>query len=288
LSGLIEMRLDSWFDTNIGLIRKSNQDAVGCFPDLPLFVVADGMGGRAQGEVASRMAVDIMHECFQESPTLNRAASKEVETLRKDSFWRTLFSRTSPPPASDDDGGGDGGESPTQRLRAAIELANEKIFEAGHTSEGAPAQGAMGTTIVALDCVLDQGRTYWAHVGDSRLYRLRAGELSLLTADHTLLGEAFWDQPNIPSDLPHTNRLMRALGITPSVEVTLGQDGMQPGDLYFLCTDGVSGMVKPNELHEELKRERPLAETGAAIIQKALDGGGRDNASLLLVRIVGD
>jgi protein phosphatase len=277
------MRLDSWSETNIGLIRKSNQDAVGCFPDLLLFVVADGMGGRAQGEVASQMAVDIIHECFQESPTLNRSG-KEGQTLRRDSFWRTLFSRSDAPPGDADGAAG----SPGDRLRAAIELANEKIFEAGHAGEAEPAQGAMGTTIVALDCLLDDGRTYWAHVGDSRLYRLRGGELTLLTADHTLLGEAFWDQPNIPSDLPHTNRLMRALGITPRVEVSLGSEEMQPGDLYLLCSDGVSGMVKPSDLHQELARDRPLEEMGPAIIQKALDGGGRDNASLLLVRIIAD
>lgn len=273
------MRLDSWSDTNIGLIRKSNQDSVGYFPEISLFIIADGMGGRAQGEVASRMAVEIIHECFQEQPTLKRDA-KETETGRRAGFLRTLLRSVSTGVEPD---GVDA--APSERLRTAIELANERIFEAGHTGDGSPAQGAMGTTVVALDCVVDDRRTYWAYVGDSRLYRIRAGELSLLTADHTLLGEAFWDQPTIPSDLPHTNRLMRALGITPTVEVSLGSDAMQPGDLFLLCSDGVSGMVKPSDFLAELTRDQPLEQAGSALIQKALDAGGKDNASLLLVKV---
>ena len=277
------MRLDSWSDTNIGLIRKSNQDSVGCFPELSLFLVADGMGGRAQGEVASRMAVEIIHECFADAPTL-RQAIKDAQTLKSGGFLRTLLRRPSPAEPEPD------GEpvSPSERLRTAIELANAKIFEAGHTGDGSPAQGSMGTTVVAIECVLSQGRVYWAYVGDSRLYRIRDGDLALLTADHTLLGEAFWNQENIPSDLPHTNRLMRALGITPTVEVSLGSDAVRPGDLFLLCSDGVSGMVKPSDLLEELSRHRPLEESGSALIQKALDAGGKDNASLLLVKIEGD
>ena len=128
------MRLDSWSDTNIGLIRKSNQDSVGCFPELSLFLVADGMGGRAQGEVASRMAVEIIHECFADAPTL-RQAIKDAQTLKSGGFLRTLLRRPSPAEPEPD------GESvsPSERLRTAIELANAKIFEAGHTGDGSPA-----------------------------------------------------------------------------------------------------------------------------------------------------
>ena len=187
-------------------------------------------------------------------------------------------------PTDPEPDGADPGSEPAP-AHSAIELANERIFEAGHTGDGAPAQGAMGTTVVVLDCVLDDGRTYWAYVGDSRLYRVRDGDLALLTADHTLLGEAFWNQAKIPSDLPHTNRLMRALGITPTVEVSVGSDATQPGDLFLLCSDGVSGMIKPSDFLDELGRDQPLDQAGSALIQKALDAGGKDNASLLLVRV---
>ena len=134
------MSLASWAKTEIGLVRSSNQDAVGCFPEHGLFVVADGMGGHANGELASRMAVDSLRDHVESYPA--------------------------PGPAE---------------LAVAVQEANARIFDAGHRerSSGLPA---MGTTIVAL--ALGQ-RAAWAHVGDSRLYRFRGGELTLLTADDT-------------------------------------------------------------------------------------------------------
>src|SRR5207302_155230 len=134
----------------------SNQDTVGCFPELQLAIVADGMGGGTDGEVASRLAVDTIHETLR--------------TGRRS--WRSVFGgRTA------------SGRSASEQLRAAIELANQRIFEASLQRPGALAP--MGTTVVALLCVLDDRTAYWAHVGDSRLYRVRNRELSLLTADHT-------------------------------------------------------------------------------------------------------
>jgi protein phosphatase len=146
----------------------------------------------------------------------------------------------------------------------------------------------MGTTVVVLRCQLPGARAEWAHVGDSRLYRVRDGELELLTADHTLYGEEFWAESRIPITVPHTNRLVRAVGIDPEIEVTLGGGELRAGDLYFLCSDGVSGMVKPDELRRELLEPAPLPDKGAKLIERALAGGGRDNATALLVRVHGD
>jgi protein phosphatase len=272
------MKLEAWSDTNIGLIRKSNQDAVGCFPEIPLFLVADGMGGRSEGEVAAHMAVDVIREEFQRgSPAPNSRPQNP------DGFWRRLL-RLLGAHAHDEKPSVEAAEEHRRRLRAAIELANQRIFEAGQArvKEG---EGSMGTTVVVLDCALDERRVYWAYVGDSRLYRVRGGELTLLTADHTLFGEAFWNQPSVPPDLPHTNRLVRALGILPEVEVADGSDDLHENDLFLLCSDGVSAMVKPDALRAGLIESESIESAGKLLIEKALEAGGRDNATLLLVRV---
>jgi len=98
-------------------------------------------------------------------------------------------------------------------------------------------------------------------------------------------GEPYWGQPDIPLELPHTNRLVRALGIAPAVQVTTGVDGLRAGDLYLLCSDGVSGMVPPDALRSALLSGEAIDVMGGSLIRRALDGGGRDNASALLVHV---
>src|SRR5262245_18000870 len=134
------MGLESWADSHIGLVRKSNQDAIGCFPELGLFVVADGMGGRAEGEVASRIAVDTIH----------------------DSMAQELA------------GGAPSEANGRSHLSEAVSLANRRVYDAGHAGIEQP-RGSMGTTVVALLCAAQRGRAQWAYVGDSRLYRVRGG-----------------------------------------------------------------------------------------------------------------
>src|SRR5512140_28647 len=118
------MKLEAWSASHVGLVRRSNQDAVGCFPDLPLAIVADGMGGRTAGEVASRLAVEVIHDTL-------RAARRPRQ------WWHRGVSRYPTTPRSDGD-----------QLRAAIELANRRIFEAGR--EQTSEDTSMGTTVVAL------------------------------------------------------------------------------------------------------------------------------------------
>ena len=264
------MKLEAWAASNIGRVRKSNQDTVGCFPEQQLFVVADGMGGRSEGEVASRLAVDTLREALHANGERGGRG-----------FWRSLLGGLS--------AAGEGASNDSD-LAGAIELANQRIYAAGQqqTSEEVTQRGTMGTTVVALFCDLGAARAQWAHVGDSRLYRARAGEVALLTADHTLFGEQYWDAPAVPADLPHTNRLVRALGIAPSVQVARRTDALHGGDLFLLCSDGVSGMVAPDELRAMLLAAGPLEAAGAALIQGALDAGGKDNASALLVRVLDD
>lgn len=237
------MILASWAKTEIGLVRSSNQDAVGCFPERGLFVVADGMGGHANGELASRMAVDVLRT--------------QIE------------SRPDPGP---------------QDLAAAVQAANEQIFDAGHRdrSSGLPA---MGTTIVAL--ALGR-RAAWVHVGDSRLYRMRDGELALLTADDTRFGRQVPVGGPVPLDLQHTNELLCALGVERQVTTTIGEETPRPGDVYLLCSDGVSGLVSALAIKEQLAAMSDPAATGAALLELAMDAGGSDNATIVVVQHRGD
>lgn len=263
------MRLEAWSGSDTGLVRKNNQDTAGCFPELGLFIVADGMGGRAEGEVASGIAVETLRAMF----------AADDEATETPGLWRSVLGRSevSVTPAPPD-------------LRAAVERANLRVFNAGQrqTSAGRAHHNSMGTTVVALRCDLGAARAVWAHVGDSRLYRVRAGTVALLTADHTLLGEPYWHSDAIPIDLPHTNRLVRALGITSSVDVSVGGDALRPGDLFLLCSDGVSGMIAPDELRAALLADGALAPLGLDLISRALAGGGRDNASAVLLRVLDD
>ncbi len=246
---MTELRLDVWWASDIGRVRKSNQDTVACFPDRGLFMVADGMGGHAAGEIASRMAVDVIGNF------LGRADR------------RTLPDRAA------------------ETLRAAVELANQRIFAAGGGEEEAP-NGRMGSTIVLLLVDLQARLIAWAHVGDSRLYRGRGGNLELLTADHTIFGHKYLGQTAIPVDLAHTNILLQALGTSPEVSVPTSCAEVLVGDTFLLCSDGVSGFVDASVIRTVLTSPHRLEEIGQTLISSALEAGGRDNASAVLVRVV--
>jgi protein phosphatase len=126
----------------------------------------------------------------------------------------------------------------------------------------------MGTTLVALALSAEAGLACWAHVGDSRLYRMRDGQLALLTADHTRFGGPYAPGSVVPLDLPHTNELLAALGVEASVHADQGS--------------------APEEIERLLLDDRPLAETGKRLFERALDAGGSDNLSLVLVRALPD
>jgi len=227
------------------LVRPTNQDAIGAFPDLGLFAVADGMGGHEAGEVASRMAVEGLH-------TFLAAA-------------------------------GEGEGTQTDRLLEAIAHTNRVIFEAGHP-DGRASVRPMGTTLVALSLSTSPRRAHWAYVGDSRLYRCRNGELDLLTADHTRFGGKYSESADIPLDLPHTNELLAALGIETDVAPGMGDDAWGDEDVYLLCSDGISGLLTPEQILGILSLQAPLDDLGTRLITEALRAGGTDNASVVLVR----
>jgi len=248
------MRLTATAVSDIGRVRKTNQDSVGCFDDLSLFLLSDGMGGLRDGEIASRLAIDVIRDKVAQG--------------------------TNGSVAVPDDSG---------VLRAAIARANESILAEGEQrGDVTGGRSRIGATIVALRLSPEAGRAVWAHVGDSRLYRYRDGALTLLTADHTVAGAAYRDVADIPLDLPHTNMLVQALGVSRDIEPTLGADDVRAGDLFLLCSDGVSGLVEPGVIARELARDAAVEEKAASLIRHALDASGRDNASVVLVQILGD
>lgn len=262
------MKLETWARSDIGLIRKSNQDALGVYPEVGVFILADGMGGHAAGEVASRMAVEAIYDELQQNGRRNAPASSLSMRVAR------LFGRSAVQPHTE------------ATLRAAFQHANQVIAQAGVDRSDGAAERRMGSTAVVLVIAPNDARALWAHVGDSRLYRLRVGELALLTADHTLPGDQYRGEAVIPTDLPHTNVLLQALGTQPDVDVAIGAADTEAGDLFLLCSDGISGQLNAAVIQQQLTATDDLQQAGEALIRLSLQAGGRDNASAVLVRIV--
>ncbi|HEY8087823.1 MAG TPA: protein phosphatase 2C domain-containing protein, partial [Polyangiaceae bacterium] len=189
--------------TDPGLKRKHNEDAYAILEDHHLFVIADGMGRHAAGEVASQLCVDAISEAFRTS----------------------TFGEAKQPPLP----------KRASRLRGSILLANDRILGAAQEND---AYAGMGTTVVSAYFSPNNQRVYIAHVGDSRCYRLRSGKLTQLTTDHTLGAAGIQGKSAAV--------LSRAVGIEENVEVDISMESPLPGDIYLLCSDGLSRMV-PNE-----------------------------------------
>jgi serine/threonine protein phosphatase PrpC len=254
------MRIRYAAKTDVGMRRAHNEDHFAIVENDQLFLVADGMGGHASGEVAARMAADTVAEFF--------ARTRDDD----DATWPFKMDRSLSV-----------GED---RLGCGIKLANQRIHEAAQRD--AHKRG-MGTTLVATLLVGD--RIHIAHVGDSRAYRLRDGVLTQLTRDHSLFEdykEANQLTPEQERDFPHKNVITRALGIRPTVDVAMRTDQVLTGDYYVLCTDGLSGMVDDPQLLEILARGRTLERTVAELVDAANRNGGTDNVTTLLLHCVGD
>jgi protein phosphatase len=143
----------------------------------------------------------------------------------------------------------------------------------------------MATTIVAMQLAQDCSSVTWAHVGDSRLYLSRRQKLELLTADHTIAGSRYREGEDVPADLPHSSRLLQAVGSGEEVEVDPHTRALEANDVLLLCSDGVSSMMNSEAIAAALGSEKPLKDVGEELIRLALENGGKDNASAVLVRI---
>ena len=244
-------------ETNIGLKRAHNEDNFLLPEDERLALVADGMGGHASGEVASKLAVETIAEHF-------RATADEAEVT-----WPYKLDH--------------GEKYDANRLVTAVKLANLKIFDRAQRDEGCHG---MGTTIVA-SMFLDD-RVLIGHVGDSRCYRYRDGQLVQLTEDHSLLNDYIKMKrlgPDEAGKFPHQNVIVRALGMKESVQVDLLADPHRLGDTYLLCSDGLSGMVDDAGLALILSDEADLDGACERMIQTANRNGGVDNITCVLARV---
>jgi PPM family protein phosphatase len=242
--------------TDVGRVRENNEDAFKVEAPLELFVVSDGMGGEAHGEVASALAIDtIIEHCQASLANLSTPLFGESRT--------DLSARTN-------------------RLASAVYLANKKIYDAG---ERDLAQRGMGATVVAA--WIDGQQLSLAHVGDSRAYLLRAGALEQLTADHSLVAEQvrqglLTPQQAEASDLQ--NVLTRALGPSEAVIVDADEHVLMPGDTLLLCTDGVSRMVTDEEIASTLITSLAAQQAAEKLIELANENGGVDNSTAIVVR----
>ena len=251
------MKLSSAGRTHVGMKRAHNEDSLRLFREENLFVVADGMGGHASGEVASQMSVETLAEFF-------RATSEDDEIT-----W---------PYKMDKDR-----KYEENRVITGVKLSNRRIFEAA--TRDARLKG-MGTTLVVTFFVNDT--CHLGHVGDSRIYRLRGEVLTQLTEDHSLLNDYIKMRQLTPEEIeafPHKNVIVRALGMKETVQVDVMSEKPEDGDIYLLCSDGLSGMLKDEEMRQILLMEGDdLDEKCERLIDAGNKAGGTDNITVILVR----
>lgn len=247
-------------ETNVGMKRTHNEDNFTCLDDDHLYVVADGMGGHASGEVASQMAIDTLREFF-------RATTADPEAT-----WPYKMDKSR------------GYEE--NRLITSIKLANLRIYEAAQRD---PKLRGMGTTAVGI-LVVEDG-VLIAHVGDSRVYRVRGGAMTQLTEDHSLLNDYIkmkrLSEEEI-ANFPHKNVIVRALGMKETVKVDTQLDKPQSGDIYVLCSDGLCGPASDAEIEEiVLAEQKDLKAAANRLIERANANGGPDNITVVLAKVIG-
>src|SRR5215510_8171946 len=244
--------------SDVGLQREHNEDSFIVLSDYDLFIVADGMGGHRAGDVASRLATDTIAEFFK-------------TTASEDVTWPFHFDTS----LSEEE----------NRLLTGIRIANRQIFERSAKSR---EYRGMGTTVVDALFSPKKNRMYIGHVGDSRCYRIRRGELRQMTRDHSLINDYLMAMPDLTeeqkSELPK-NVITRALGMQDQVMVDLQSDEPQPGDVYLLCSDGLSGMIGDDEILDILMSTGDIIEGCRRLVARANEHGGEDNITAVLVRI---
>lgn len=251
------MRIDAGAQTDVGAVRKNNEDTYQVEPSISLYVLSDGMGGETHGEVASRLAVDtVVAHCLESQN--NRAAP--------------LFQDAQPDLSEQ-----------TNRLVSAVTLANRKVFE----SAADPALHGMGATIVAA-WITDR-RLSLAHVGDSRAYLLRAGTLEQLTADHSLVAERVRQGILTPQQAESSSLqsvLIRAVGTKEQVKVDTDEQILLDGDVLLLCSDGLTRMVTDPEIASTLMTVEPAQAAADRLVELANEYGGEDNVTAIVVRLM--
>ena len=243
--------------TDPGRVRDHNEDCIESRPEIGLYVLADGMGGYNAGEVASGMATSLIADGVQEEWNLREVGKLDREEAKK-------LAQTT--------------------LAEHIARANAAIF---NTSQNNPECAGMGTTLVV--CLFYDDFLAVAHIGDSRLYRLRGESMEQVTRDHSLLQEQLDSGLITPEEAKlsqNKNLVTRALGIDPTVEPEIHVYETKPDDIFMLCSDGLSDMVEDEEIRLTMLTLKSNATlTVQQLVQAANDNGGRDNISAMLIRV---
>ena len=252
------MRAIAAGQSDVGLQREHNEDSFVVLKEYDLFVVADGMGGHRAGDVASKLATETISEFLR-------------STANDDVTWPFHFDTN----LSEEE----------NRLLTGIRVANRQIFERSTRSR---EYHGMGTTVVGAMFSPSKKRMYIGHVGDSRCYRIRDGHIQLLTRDHSLINDYLLAMPDLTeeqrSELPK-NVITRALGMQDQVVVDLQHDDPKDGDVYVLCSDGLSGMIPDDEILRIVTQSMNIGEACKTLIEKANEHGGEDNITAVLVKI---
>ena len=250
----IEMEFGARSDT--GLVRSNNEDSFRLAPELNLFVLSDGMGGQASGEVASRLAAEtIVAHCREaEANPRSQLIGERIE----------------------------GASDAASRLASAIRLANRVVHQAAQRNT---AQTGMGATVVAA-WFADERMTI-AHVGDSRAYRLRRGELEQLTQDHSFIAEQVRQGMMTAEEASQSkmqNVLLRALGIDPDVLVEVSEELLMEGDALLLCSDGLTHELSDAQIAAVLCDTDEAQEAAGRLVDLANRAGGADNITVIVLR----
>jgi serine/threonine protein phosphatase PrpC len=245
------MKITAFGLTDVGRRRESNEDDFLLEPSRGVYAVADGMGGHAAGEIASRLAIETLHEVLERKDT-----ESEPMSVEDAAEW----------------------------LRGAVVEANRRICDSIRLHE---ERRGMGTTVVAL--VHSGQDAVVGHVGDSRLYLLRGKELVRMTSDHSWVNEQVklgLMNDDTAQRHPMRNIVTRALGSRPDVLVDLTSIEVRPGDVFLLCSDGLNTMLSDEQIHATLMGHRQNPETACrALVEEANRHGGEDNVTVVVARV---
>ena len=244
--------------TDTGLLREHNEDSLLLLPEYGVLAVADGMGGHQSGDVASQLAISTLSDFFS-------------ITIGHDGTWPF----PADPSLSDQE----------NYVLTSLRLANRRIFD---RSLRTMTDFGMGTTIVAVLFSPAADRVTVGHVGDSRCYRIRRNTITQLTRDHSLISDARemapWMSEEEVRQLP-PNVITRALGIREDVIVDLVTEVTEAGDVYLLCSDGLTGLVTDDELRAIVTEHAVLEEACRELVERANALGGTDNITAALARV---
>ena len=237
--------------TDRGRVQENNEDSVAFDAATHLGVLADGMGGYNAGEIASSMATALIKS------ELAKCLSEAAQQVNVGQVRRAI--------------------------EICVDNTNRSIFNASNAN---PQYSGMGTTLVLG--IFQGAKLMLGHIGDSRCYRLRGNELLQITRDHSLLQEqmdAGWLTPEQAAASPNKNLVTRALGVEEGVMLELHEHRVEAGDLYLMCSDGLSDMVEDAAIARILQNEPSLAQMAAALVALANKNGGRDNITVLLTQV---